>query len=308
MPVVEPYVCKHLQTACTILQGQVVIVVPFVVPPRLAGGHKTESLALSLQRLDAYDGIHLSVILGTGCGDYLYVLDVCRFQLFQFAGIAHFLIVNIDFWLPFCQHAEFPITTLLHHWHHRQQIAGSADIVQDGVLDIHRHTTLCHLVLRYLALHHHAAYGVGLGHESNGAYVPDMNLTGNGLISDIRHLRNNILQATWYHEVAVLIAHTAVDESSVVEQRYICKLHWISALVNNTSYHLRVCLLDALHKDTVFVASHLYRIETYYLLDGIFQREVVEMTGHSEIFQLVINKIYSFLTSDFIQVFKHFRQ
>ena len=79
-------------------------------------------------------------------------------------------------------------------------------------------------------------------------------------------------------------------------------------LITGASGLIGVCLLDALHKDTVFVASHLYRIETYYLLDGIFQREVVEMTGHSEIFQLVINKIYSFLTSDFIQVFKHFRQ
>ena len=48
MPVVECYGGKRLQSACAVFQSEVVVVVPFVVLPRLAGSHQTESVALWL--------------------------------------------------------------------------------------------------------------------------------------------------------------------------------------------------------------------------------------------------------------------
>ena len=118
MPVVEGHVGKDIQSACAIIQGQVVVGAPLVVFPRIAGHHQTQSVALCLHCLDTDDSIHLSIVLGTRSSDDINTLDINRFQLLQFALIAYFFIVDIDLWFAFGQHFKLTIFAL-HHRHHR---------------------------------------------------------------------------------------------------------------------------------------------------------------------------------------------
>ena len=119
MAVVECHVGICLHSACTVFQGQVVVVVPFVVLPRLSGRHQTESVALCFQGLDADDGIHLGIILGSWGGDDIHAFDICRLQLLQLYGVAYLFVINIDFRLPFCQYLVLTVAGF-HKRQHRQ--------------------------------------------------------------------------------------------------------------------------------------------------------------------------------------------
>ena len=78
MAIVECSIAKHFKPARTILQGQVVVVVPLVVARCLAVGLHAETVTLWPNGPDADHGIHLGVVLCTGCGDDIDVLDIHR--------------------------------------------------------------------------------------------------------------------------------------------------------------------------------------------------------------------------------------
>ena len=213
--VVEGYGSKSLQSACTIFQGQVVVVVPLVVLPRLSGRHQTQAVALRLQRLDADHSIHLGIISGTRGSNHIHTLNVYRLQLLQFAGIAYLFVIDVYLRLALGQHLELAVLAL-HHRYHREQVIGSAYIVQDRVLHIHRHTALSHFILRNLAFHLHTFHHIGLGLESDGADVAHADVSSHRLIADIRHFDRQLLRLAGDNEVSVLIAHTTIDKSFIM--------------------------------------------------------------------------------------------
>ncbi len=94
--IIDCYVGKSLQTACSIFQRQIVVGAPLVVFPSLTGDHQTKSIALRLQSLDDDHSIHLSIVFRTRGSNNIDTLDICRFQFFQFTHIAHLLIIDID--------------------------------------------------------------------------------------------------------------------------------------------------------------------------------------------------------------------
>ena len=187
MAVVESHVGKGLQSACAIFQSQIAIVVPLVVLPRITGRHQTESVALWLQRLDADDGIHFGIVFRSRSRDHIDALDVDRLQLFQFALIAYLLIIDINLWFAFGQYLELSVTAL-NHGNHRQQVVGIANVVEQRVLHIDGHTTRSRLILRNLTLDLNAFHHIGLRLEGDGTDVAHTDVSGNGLIADIRHL------------------------------------------------------------------------------------------------------------------------
>ena len=211
MAVVESDSGKCLQSACAIFQCQVVVVAPLVILPRSAGGHQAESVALGLQRLDANHGIHLCIVFGTGRGDDFYILDINRFQPFQFACIAYLFIINIDFRLTLGQHLELPVASL-HHRQHREQVFGRADITQNGVLHIHRYAPLCHFILRNLAFHLYSFHHIGLRLQGYRADIAHTNRTTDGFIAYIRHIDRDAWLLARNDKVAVLVAYPTVDE------------------------------------------------------------------------------------------------
>ena len=209
--IIECHCGKSLQSASAVFQGQVVVVVPLVVLPRLSGCHQTESVALGLQRLDANDGIHLGIVLGTRSRNHVDALDIYRLQLFQFALIAYLFIIDIDLRLALGQHLKLAILTL-NHGYHRQQVVSRTHIMQNGVLHIHRHPPLSRLILRYLALDLHTFHHIGLWQEGDSADMTHADVPGHRFIADIRHFQRQLLGLAGNHEIAVLIAHTTVDK------------------------------------------------------------------------------------------------
>ena len=209
VPVFECYGSKSLQSASTVFQVQVIVIVPLVVLPRLSGRHQTESVALGLQRLDADHCIHLGVISGTRGRNHIYALNFDRLQLFQFAGVAHLFVIDVYLRLALRQYLELPVFAL-HHRYHREQVVGCAYIMEDRVLHIYRHTSLSQLVLRYLAFHLYAFHHIGLWLEGNTADVTHTNVSYYRLIAYVRYLQGYLLGLAGDYEIAILIAHTAI--------------------------------------------------------------------------------------------------
>ena len=73
---VEGHIGKCLETCYVILQGQIVVVVPLVVSPRLAGGHQAQPFSLRLQGFDADDSIHLGIVACTRSSNDVHTLHV----------------------------------------------------------------------------------------------------------------------------------------------------------------------------------------------------------------------------------------
>ena len=153
---------KSLQSSRTVFHRQVVVGAPLVVLPRLTRCHQAPSVALWLQRLDAYHCIHLGIISGTRRRNHIHALDIHRLQLFQLVGVAHLFIIDVYLRLTLCQYLKLSVLAL-HHGYHREQVVGTANIVQDRVLYLHRHATRCTFVLRNLALHFHPLHHIRLG-------------------------------------------------------------------------------------------------------------------------------------------------
>ena len=177
--------------------------------------------------------------------------------------------------------------------------------MQDGVLHIHRHTARSHLVLRYLTLHLHAFHHIGLWLQGNDADIAYADVALYRFIADIRHLQSDALSLAGNHEIAVLIAHTAIDKTLVV-QRDVDEFDGLSAFIHNMTYHLRVLLLGTLNEDLVVIVGHLHRIEADYFADGLIDRQVGEMAGHGEVFQFVVDEIDGLVAGGSVEVFKHF--
>ena len=117
--IVECRIARNLQPARAVLQGQVVVVVPLVVARCLAVGLHAKAVALWSDSADADHGVYLGIVLRSGGGDDVDVLDVIRLELLQFLGVAHLLVVDVDLRLTLRQDGEFAIATL-HHRQHRE--------------------------------------------------------------------------------------------------------------------------------------------------------------------------------------------
>ena len=208
--VIECDIGKSLQAASAIFQRQVVVGVPLVVFPSLTGGHQTESIAQRLQGLDKDHGIHFGIVFRTRGSNHIHALDVCRFQLFQVTHITHLLIIDVDLGLTLGQHLKLTILAL-HHRYYRQQIGGIADVVEQRVLYIDGYATRCLFVLRSLAFNLNTFHHIGLRLEGEGTDVAHADVSGNGLIADIRHSQCDALGLTGYYEIAILIAHASVN-------------------------------------------------------------------------------------------------
>ena len=211
--VVEGDIGKHLEPSSAVSQGEVVVVVPFVVLRGLTHGLQAQPVALWLQRLDADHGVHLGIVSRSGCGDDVHALHVSRLQLPELAGVAYLLVVDVDLRLALGHHGVLPIGAL-HQRQHREQVGGRAYVVEDGVLHVDSHAAMRHLVLRNLAFHRDAVQGIGLRLQRDGADVACTHLARRGLVADVRHLQHDASFVARYHKIAVLIAHTAIDEGA----------------------------------------------------------------------------------------------
>ena len=83
--------------------------------------------------------------------------------------------------------------------------------MKQRVLHIDSYATHCWFVLRYLAFNLNTFHHIGLRLEGNGADVAHADVSGNGLIADIRHFQRDALSLTGYYEIAIFIAHASVD-------------------------------------------------------------------------------------------------
>ena len=216
--IVEGHGGEGLQAAGAVFEGQVVVGVPLVVLPRLAGGHQAEAVALRLQRLDANDGVHLGIVFRPRRGDDVHVLDVHRLELPELVGVAHLLVVDVDFGLALGHYGELAVLAL-HQGEHGKQVVGGAHVAEDAVLHINGHAAGGHLVLRYFALHGNSLHGIGLGVQGDGADVPCADQPRHGLIAYEADFHDDALLLAWYDEVAVLVAHAAVDVCGICGAR-----------------------------------------------------------------------------------------
>ena len=66
--------------------------------------------------------------------------------------------------------------------------------------------------------------------------------------------------------------------------------------------------MGTFNKDLVTIVGHLHRIEADDFADSLLDRQVGEVTGHSEVFQFVVDEIDGLIVDGCIQVFKHLRQ
>ena len=148
--IVECHGAEQLQATLTVFHFQIVVSRPLPVVGHLAECLYAKAVTLRKNGLDADNGIHLGIVLGTRRGDDVHPLDVVRLQLFQFLSTLHFFVVDVDFGRTFGKDGEVAITTL-YLWQHRKHIVSGADIFQQRVLNINGHAARSHLVLRYLA-------------------------------------------------------------------------------------------------------------------------------------------------------------
>ena len=224
--------------------------------------------------------------------------------MFQIAHIAYLYIIDIDFRLTLGQYFELAVFAL-NERNHRQQVVGIADIVEQRVLNVDRHTAIGHLVLRYLALHLNAFHHIGLGLEGDGANVAHADVSLHRLVAYIRHLQYDAFLLAGDDEVAILVSHTAVDKS-LMKQGNIGKLDRAATFIYDVSDHLLILLLGTLDEDIVVIIGHTHRIEPDDLTDGLLDRQVAEMAGDGEVLQFVIDEVDSLVAGGGIQVFEYF--
>ena len=109
--------------------------------------------------------------------------------------------------------------------------------MQDGVLHIYRQAALRHLVLWNLTFNLYAFHHIGLWLEGDCSDVTHTDVANDSLITDIRYFQRDMLGITGNHEVAILIADTAIHKT-ILEQRDIGKLNRLATIINHASDNL----------------------------------------------------------------------
>ena len=168
--IVECHGAEQLQATLTVFHFQIVVSRPLPVVGHLAECLYAKAVTLRKNGLDADNGIHLGIVLGTRRGDDVHTLDVVRLQLFQFLSTLHFFVVDVDFGRAFGKDGEIAFATL-HAGQHGENIVCCSDIFQHRVLNIHGHAARGHLVLRNLSLYCHIPQGICVGLHPNGSDV-----------------------------------------------------------------------------------------------------------------------------------------
>ena len=128
--------------------------------------------------------------------------------------VAYLFIIDVDFGLALGHDGKLAVTPL-NTWQQGEQVISSTHIVENAVLNLDGHAARGHLVLRYLALYHHAADAVGLRMHDDGAYLAHADAAQQGLVTDAGGPDGYALGVAGYDEVAVFIAYAAVEECGI---------------------------------------------------------------------------------------------